>query len=161
MPALEPAPAVSTIMLTQSRVIRAPRASVYQAWANPEVLKQWFGPAAMFLAAVSLDVRVGGTYRIEMQMKPDAPPEARANMSQQALVTGTYTQIVPNELLQFTWEASWSPSERSLVTISLRDITGGTELTLRQEKFDSEQSRDAHKQGWSRALDNLTAALES
>jgi len=161
MPSLEPAPALSTVMLTQSRVIRAPRARVYQAWADPNFLKQWFGPAAMFLAAVSLDVRVGGTYRIEMQMKPDAPPQARANMSQEAVVTGTYTQIVPDELLQFTWEASWSPDERSLVTISLRDITDGTELTLRQEKFDSEQSRDAHNQGWTRALDNLTATIEA
>jgi len=161
MEALEPAPALSTIMLTQSRVIRAPRTSVYQAWADPDFIKQWFGPAAMFCAAVSLEVRVGGTYRIEMHMKPDAPPQARANMSQEAVVTGTYTQVVPNELLQFTWEPSWSPGERSLVTISLRDITAGTELTLRQEKFASEQSRDAHQQGWSRALDNLTATLES
>jgi uncharacterized protein YndB with AHSA1/START domain len=161
MPALEPAPALSTLMLTQSRVIRAPRASVYLAWANPDFIKQWFGPDAMFCSAVSLDVRVGGTYRIEMHIKPDAPPQARANLSQEAAVTGTYTQVVPNELLQFTWEPSWSPGERSLVTISLRDITTGTEFTLRHEKFAGDQSRDAHSQGWSRALDKLTAQLES
>ena len=44
MPTLETAP-VANLVLEQVRVIRAPRARVYQAFSNPELVQQWFGGA--------------------------------------------------------------------------------------------------------------------
>jgi uncharacterized protein YndB with AHSA1/START domain len=153
MPTIESAPATASLMLEQTRVIHARRALVYEAWTNPEVLQQWFGAPAMHCPSAKLNVEVGGAYRIDVHSKPEAA-------SRQALVTGHFTKIVPNELLQFTWSASWSPDEESLVTVSLKDVPDGTEITIRHERFASEASRDAHNQGWAGAFDKLTSVAE-
>ena len=34
---------------------------------------------------------------------------------------GVYTEVVPNEKLQFTWKPSWNPREESLVTVTFCD----------------------------------------
>jgi hypothetical protein len=47
------------------------------------------------------------------------------------------------------------------VTVMLKDVDGGTELTLTHERFDSERSRDGHAPGWERALVNLQRFAES
>jgi uncharacterized protein YndB with AHSA1/START domain len=159
MPALDSARAtVPTFMLTQTRVIRAPRARVYEAWTDPEILKQWFGPTALRIPDVSLDVRVGGAYRIEFA--PRAVADGDACGSQNTAAFGHYTKIVPNELLQFTWSSNWQPGEDSLVTVSLKDAADGTEITILHENFNTEASRDGHNQGWMGSLDKLASLLE-
>lgn len=166
MPALATAPAststVPTFMLTQTRVIRAPRARVYEAWTNPEIMKQWFGPAAMHTPGVSLDVRVGGAYRIEFAPNNQpTPPDGEACAGNGTAAFGQYTQIVPNQLLQFTWSSNWQPGEDSIVTVSLKDVDGGTEITILHENFNTEASRDGHNQGWAGSLNKLANALEN
>jgi uncharacterized protein YndB with AHSA1/START domain len=165
MPTLETAPSqpATTLKLTQTRLIRAPRARVYEAWTNPEILKQWFGPAKMRCPEASLDVRVGGAYRIDVV--PDTPaPSATPGTEcaeRRSTAFGTYTRIVPNELLQFTWAPDWNPGEQTLVTVSLRDVPNGTEITILHENFTSEASRDGHNTGWAGCLDKLETRLEA
>jgi uncharacterized protein YndB with AHSA1/START domain len=164
MPALETALTTENILLTQTRIIRAPRAKVYEAWTNPSIMKQWFGNAAMVCTAATLDVRTGGSYRIEA-VRTDAP--AIAGMSAEdpcagrnfSAAVGTYTKVVPNELLQFTWTPAWNPEEQSLVTVTLKEAPGGTEITVLHEKFANEASRDAHNSGWSYALGSIDRIL--
>jgi uncharacterized protein YndB with AHSA1/START domain len=165
MPTLAPETAstsAETFLLEQTRVIRAPRARVYEAWTNPEVLKLWFGPAGMYCPSVKLDVRVGGAYRIEVHPTPETAaslttPESTAR---QAAAEGTYTRVVPNELLEFTWAPSWNPAEESLVTVSLKDADGGTQVTILHQRFTSEGSRDGHGKGWDGCLTKLAENLE-
>jgi uncharacterized protein YndB with AHSA1/START domain len=164
MPALETAPAPSTVptfMLTQTRVIRAPRARVYEAWTNPEIMRKWMGPVGRHCPCATLDVRVGGAYHIDIV--PDVLPQTEGDACGQrrTAAIGNYTRVVPNELLQFTWAADWNPGEQSLVTISLKDVEGGTELTILHENFSTEASRDGHNQGWAGSFDKLAALLEN
>ena len=164
MPTLESAPD-TTYSLALTRVIRAPRSRVYEAWTNPEFAMQWFGPAGMYCPHASFDVRVGGKYRLEA--RPTAETEAMQKMNPSdpgrcgGIATGTYTKVVPNELLQFTWKGDWDSGEESLVTVSLKDVPGGSELTLTHERFPTEASRDGHNRGWVGCLDRLQAALEA
>jgi uncharacterized protein YndB with AHSA1/START domain len=161
MPALETAPAatVPTFMLTQTRVIRAPRARVYEAWTNPEIVKQWFGPVGLQCPRVEVDARIGGAYRIEFA--PRAATDGNACGSQNTAAFGHYTKIVPNELLQFSWSSNWQPGEDSVVTVSLKDVDGGTEITILHENFNTEASRDAHDKGWAGGLGKLASLLEA
>jgi uncharacterized protein YndB with AHSA1/START domain len=166
MPALEAAPAHSTVptfMLTQTRVIRAPRQRVFEAWITPEILMQWFGSAGKHCPSAEVDLRVGGAYRIEMEptsLEPDAGPDATC-ASQRVAAFGNYTRIVPNELLQFTWSSDWNPGEESLVTVSVKDVAAGTEINILHENFNTEASRDGHNKGWAGCLDKLAHMLES
>ncbi|HEY4382485.1 MAG TPA: SRPBCC domain-containing protein [Acidobacteriaceae bacterium] len=157
MPTIE-AETVPTFMLTQTRVIRAPRQRVYEAWTNPEGVKQWFGRPGRSCPNAQLDVRVGGAYRIESM--PDDSGAAGDSGCKAKAAIGTYTKIVPNELLQFTWSSDWNPDENSLVTVSLKEVEGGTEITILHENFNNEASRDAHSEGWAGCLGNLAAMLE-
>ena len=143
-------------MLEMTRVIRASRDRVFEAWTRPEVLKEWFGPGAMVVTKATLDVREGGEYVIECV--GEAPgEEGRIKTS---TVRGQYRRVVPNELLQFTWCGNWDPSEVSLVTISLRDVEGGTEMKLKHEQFATEFSRDGHLKGWGSSLPKLVKLVE-
>ena len=53
-----------TVVIT--RVFDAPRALVWQAWTDPKMLGEWFGPRGFTSSVPELDLRVGGALRIVM-----------------------------------------------------------------------------------------------
>ena len=155
MPTLETAPASAVSFIKQSRVIRAPRSKVYEAWIKPEIMQQWFCPGERHCPLATLDVREGGAYRIEIHVNPGAelPP-------QMSVAEGVYTEIVPNEKLQFTWKASWNPGADSLVTVTFADAPGGTEVTILHERISGDGSQ-GYSQGWANCLEKLGVVLEA
>ena len=120
-------------------------AQVWQAWTSAEALKQWMGPAGVKCLDAEADVRVGGRYRILMK-SPDG---------QEHDVRGVYREIQPNRKLVFSCSWERTHERESLVTIELRPIDTGTELTLTHEQFVDESERDHHRQGWDGCLDSL------
>ena len=55
-------------MLRMNRTFNAPREKVFQAWTQPEYLRNWWGMSAGYTAPiVEVDLRVGGRYRLAMQ----------------------------------------------------------------------------------------------
>lgn len=48
------------------RVIRAPRAVVWNAWMNPETLPQWWGPEGFSCRTKRIDLRAGGEWVFDM-----------------------------------------------------------------------------------------------
>jgi uncharacterized protein YndB with AHSA1/START domain len=159
---MEPPQTEAAIKLIQTRILRAPRPRVYEAWTNPEAVQRWFGPGNRNVSSATLDVREGGKYRIEMRGTLESCMSQRPNQDRSHLTAagGTYTRVVPNELLQFTWTGDWNPSETTLVTVSLKDFRGDTEITLQHERFVTEDSRDRHQHGWGASLDKLAELLE-
>lgn len=143
------------------RVIRAKRERVYDAWTRPELIERWFAPGNMTVPSATCDLREGGKYRIEMQGALEAWMAERPNedRSYRTAASGRYVRIVPNELLVFTWKGDWNPEE-TLVTVSLRDVEGGTELSLTHERFGTESSRDRHQHGWTGSTEKLARVLE-
>lgn len=150
------------VKLRVSRVIRAKRERVFEAWTKPEIIRQWFGPGNLTVASASVDFRVGGAYRIEMSGSSatvESSP-SDANTAQRPSATGIYKAIIPNQMLCFTWRGDWSPAEDTLVTVELRDVEGGTELTLMHERFATTESRDRHEHGWNGSLEKLAKVME-
>ena len=143
--------APADLRLELTRVIKAPRARVFDAWTRPEMIRKWFGSDGRTAAEVSTDAKVGGAYSIAMESCEDKGASK---------ATGRYLQVNPYDLLQFTWEGSWVPGEESLVTIHLRDVEGGTEIKLIHDRFNTKESRDGHNKGWSGILDHLVEVLE-
>ena len=139
------------LRLELTRVIKAPRARVFDAWTRPEMIRQWFGPEGMKPAEVETDPKVDGSYMIAM--------ESCAEPGRHSKATGRYTKVNPYDLLQFTWDASWAPGEESLVTIHFRDMDGGTEIKLIHDRFNTKESRDGHNKGWTGILDPLVEVL--
>jgi len=133
--------------LTIVRRIKAPPARVYAAWTRPELMARWWGPDAGPVLSAEADPRVGGHFRVVFQTLDGKTHDCR----------GEYLEVETDHKLVFTWEWVTAPEQRSLVTIRLRPIEDGTELTLTHAQFFDEAERDAHQTGWSLALDKLDA----
>ncbi len=148
----------SDTSLRITRRLAAPRAKVFRTWTDPEALKRWFAPSDDYSTwQAEVDLRVGGTYRIQIK----APDGAIYS------VKGTYKDVQPTERLVFSW--AWTGSGcgwrglmefyETLVTIELRTVPEGTELTLTHEFFPTAEERDRHRSGWTACLTRLSKAL--
>ncbi len=139
---------MTDISLTVSRTINAPAKAVFDAWLNPELLKQFMIPGdSMIVPSATTDPTVDGRFEIVMR-----------NGDQDLPHSGTYTEITPHSRISFTWKTPFS-EDVSDVAITLATNGGGTEITLHHSKFATEVSRDNHKGGWIKILDALESAL--
>ena len=133
--------------LTIKRRLNAPPARVYEAWTDPAKMLRWFGPAQAETLRAETDPKVGGRFRVLM----------RTSDGDEHDVSGVYREVVPNEKLVFSWAWRSTPERESLVTVALKGDGTATVLTLTHEQFFDEAARDAHREGWSGAIDKLAA----
>ena len=153
--------AVKTITIT--RIFDAPRELVWEAWTDPEQVKQWWGPKNYNAPASKIDLRDGGRYVVSMQ-----GPDGKMIWS-----GGVYKKIdPPNELVMtdnFTAEdgnvvpASHYDFEEDfpegVITVHFEDLGGKTKMTLTHEKMPVTESEGA-TQGWNESFDKLVEALK-
>ena len=140
--------------LVLNRRFDAPRSLVFGAWTNPETPVGWWGPKGFTLEFDEKDLRIGGRWRLGMRA-PDGTVHVNG---------GVYREIVAPERLVMThgWEGQDGRlANETLVTITLTEQDGGTEMVFEQTGFDSAGSRDGHGQGWGEAFDALGEALAS
>ena len=52
--------AAAGVTLRIERTFAAPREKVFQAWTDPQALKQWWGPDGYATPSVEIDLRPGG-----------------------------------------------------------------------------------------------------
>lgn len=143
------------IDLVLTRVLDAPRESVFEAWTDPEQIVQWLGPSGVRAEVDAMEVHRGGRYRIIMHGEDSGKTWT---------VGGVYREVSPPERLVFTW--SWEndgPGHRAghemLVTVAFKAQGRRTEMVLCQERIESVQSRDSHAHGWGGSFDRLAAVL--
>ena len=138
--------------LDVSRVFNAPRERVYQAWMRPADLEQWWHMSADATTPFAeVDLRVGGTYRLGM-----TPPGG----DDLFVVAGTFIEIVPPEKLVYTWR--WENMEEepeSTVTVEVRDLGQSTEVVINHGRFESEERRQSHIDGWHGCMNQLEILL--
>ena len=129
--------------LTIRRTLKAPVAAVYAAWTDPEEVKQWMAPSDDFgPTTATIDLRVGGRYRIVMQ-RPDGEMHR---------VGGVYREVLPNRKLVYTWAWESTPERESLVTVEFRPAGEQTELVIIHTRFFDSEARDRHAHGWNGCL---------
>jgi uncharacterized protein YndB with AHSA1/START domain len=94
------------------------------------------------------DLRVGGAFSACMRSSEGSDHRLR----------GVYREIVPPERLVFThaWiDASGTRGSETIVTVTLAERNGRTEMTFHQGIFDSVATRDGHQQGWTSCFERL------
>src|SRR5436190_22134199 len=80
------------MQITVETNVRAPIGHVWQAYTTPEDIKQWNAASADWhTTKASVDLRVGGAFSSRMEAKDGSMGFDFA---------GTYTKIVPNELIE-------------------------------------------------------------
>jgi uncharacterized protein YndB with AHSA1/START domain len=138
--------------LSIRRTFDAPRTLVFKAWTEPQHLARWSCPRGFTCTENTGDLRVGGAFAASMRS-----PEGTTHR-----LRGVYREIVPPQRLVFThaWlDDSGEPGPETIVTVTLAECDGRTEMTFHQGIFDSVASRDGHEQGWSSCFELLAELL--
>jgi uncharacterized protein YndB with AHSA1/START domain len=144
--------------LVITRIISASPEKVFQAWTDPNLLKQWFAPRPWTTPVAELDVRPGGASLIVMRS-----PEGSEFPNR-----GVYLEVVKNERLVFTdaYTKAWEPSEKPFMTVivTLEDLDGKTRYTARVLHW-TVADRETHEKmgfhtGWAMCADQLEALVK-
>ena len=116
-----------------TRIFSAPRARVFEFFADGTQLARWWGPRGFSIPNFDFAARVGATYRIQMQ-----PPDGEAFQ-----LTGIFRRVdAPSALaLTFEWEPPDPDDQETLAEISFRVVADGTEVHVRQGPFMTEARR--------------------
>lgn len=133
--------------LTVKRVIDADRETIFKALTDQNIMQKWFyaGPDG-WSATVKNDPAVGGAYRIDMHGDSETYSHE-----------GEYTEIVPNSKLVFTWNSK--AVRDTVVTITLTEVDGGTEVKLTHEFMPNEEMKKNHTEGWQQILIHLESVV--
>ena len=123
-----------------TRSFRAPRALVYRAYTEPQLVRQWLlGPPGWSMPVCEMDVRVGGNFRWRWRSE-DGGNEFG--------FTGTFREVQPSSKLVHT-EAydpgtvgGGHPGNDAIVTVTFVEDGGFTTVTTLID-FGSKETRDA------------------
>lgn len=138
----------------------APRELVWEAWTNPEKVKQWWGPNDFTCPHAEINLRKGGTYLNCM----------RSSDGKEYWSTGTYKEINAPQKLVCT--DSFSDPEGNVVPASyygfeeafplvmriellLDEINTKTRMTLIHSGIPKGEMRKQAKIGWRESFDKL------
>ena len=138
---------VSDTSVVLSRVIKAPVEKVYQAWTDPAQLRLWFSPNVRWKKPiVESDPKPGGKHSIKM----------RHSDGDEMQINSRYVEVIPNSRISFSWHSGDGfLKEESLVTVDLREIPEGTEITLTHDRLLDQNTKDQVNVGWSGCLGML------
>ena len=133
--------------LVVTRTFNGPARIVFEAWTTPELFERWWVPKSMgmSLRSCDMDVRVGGTYRLEF-----------AHGDASAAFFGTYTEVTPPSRLVWTNEEG---DEASVTTVTFED-KGGKTLLVVHELYRSKEALDAAGTGAADAMGEQFAQLD-
>ena len=123
-----------------TRSFRAPKALVYRAYTEPQLIQRWvLGPPGWSMPVCEMDVRVGGRYRWRWRNDQDGSEFGFA---------GTFREVEPGTRLVHT-EAydpgtvgDGYPSDDAIVRVTFTEEQGVTTVTTLID-FASKEARDA------------------
>ena len=146
--------------LILKRMLNAPQELAFQAWTSAEHIQQWMRPEpGMLVPLASMDLRVGGKYRIQMK-KPDG---------EFYTAVGVFQEVKAPERLVYTWDFEKDGSgaefgevegKQSLITVEFLKRGERTEMVLTHSRFATVESRDNHAQGWGKILESFASFAE-
>jgi uncharacterized protein YndB with AHSA1/START domain len=135
------------------RVVQAPPERVYRAFLDANAMVKWLPPNGFTGQVHHLDAKVGGTYRMSF-----------TNFTTQKSHSfgGEYLELTPNERIRHTdkFEDPNLPGEMQ-TTITFRQVSVGTELTIVQEGVPAVIPAEACYLGWQESLTLLQKLVEA
>ena len=154
--------------LRLTRLVSVPRALVWRAWTEPEMLKPWFCPLPWKAIDCEIDLRPGGIFRTTMQ-SPEGVEFPNA---------GCYLEVVPETRLVWTnallpgWRPAFNPEKVGgddagfvfTAMVELEDEGPATRYTATVMHADEaacqKHAAMGFEAGWSAALDQLLAMVQ-
>ena len=148
------------------RILDAPVDFIWQLWTEPDHFKGWYGPTGASIPVAKMDVRVGGTRLVCMEMKT---PSGEMQM----WFTGEYREVVEHHRLVYTESMCdenaniLSPTDMGMpeghpttteIIVEFEDLGGRTKMVMTHVGI-PEGSPGAT--GWTMAFDKLALYVEA
>ena len=119
--------------ILSSRIINSPVETVYQAFENPNHLKNWWGPEGFTNTIHEFDLRVGGNWKLTMH----GPEKGNYENS------SVFKTVLPNKLISwerksqplFDMEIAFEKLEENKTQISFKMIFATAEECEKMRKF--------------------------
>lgn len=112
----------ATFELEMTRLIRAPRERVFDAFTDQAALATWHCPRGMSVLEASADPRVGGRYRVVMGGRDGS----------RHIAVGEYQKLDRADFLAYTWaweSGSMPPDLKTLIEVTLTSRTAAPVCT--------------------------------
>jgi uncharacterized protein YndB with AHSA1/START domain len=134
------------------RVLATKPDKVYRAFIEADALAKWLPPNGFTCTVHHLDAKVGGTFRMSFRNFTTG----RSNS-----FGGEYLELVPGERVRYTdkFDDPNLPGEIQ-VTVTLRQVSVGTEVNVVQEGIPDVIPEEACYLGWQDSLRNLASLVE-
>lgn len=140
--------------LVFKRVIPASPAEVFEAWTQPDLMRQWLTPGANKVIDTHTDVRVGGHFRI----RSIAPDDSLHT------IDGRYSELSAGRRVVMTWSYSGPVAllceMETLIEIDFVPTPEGeTLMTVTQTRIASDEAARGYGEGWPTCFDKLERAF--
>jgi uncharacterized protein YndB with AHSA1/START domain len=134
------------------RVLRASPERIYRAFLDPEAMVKWVPPHGFTGKIHHMDARVGGSYKMSFTNFGSGKSHAFG---------GTYVELTPHERIRYTdqFDDPNMPGQMQ-VTVSLRPVACGTDLTIVQEGVPAVIPVEFCYLGWQESLSLLAHLVE-
>jgi uncharacterized protein YndB with AHSA1/START domain len=134
------------------RVLRAQPERVYRAFLEPDAMTKWLPPCGFTGKVQQMDARVGGGYRMSF---------TNFGTGKSHSFSGKYTELSPPDRIRYvdTFDDPGLPGEMQ-VTIALRKVSCGTELSIVQEGVPEAIPLELCYLGWQESLTQLAQLVE-
>jgi uncharacterized protein YndB with AHSA1/START domain len=144
---------MSTNTVRFHRVLRAPPERIYRAFLDPDAMAKWLPPNGFTGKVHQLTAKVGGSYRMSF---------TNFTTGHSHSFGGEYLELVPNERIRHTdkFDDPNLPGEMQ-VTVSLKPVSCGTELSIVQEGIPAVIPPEACYLGWQESLTLLAKLVEA
>lgn len=134
------------------RVIAAKPEKIYRAFLDPDAMARWLPPNGFTGKVHHMDAKVGGTFKMSF-----------TNFTTGTAISfgGEYLELLLNERLRYT-DVFDDPNLPGVmtVTVNLKKVSVGTELTVVQEGIPDVIPTEACYLGWQESLRNLARLVE-
>jgi len=141
----------STIRL--HRVLRATPERVYRAFLDPDAKVKWLPPNGFTGKVHHMDARVGGSYKMSF---------TNFTTGKSHSFGGDYLELSPHERIRHTDKFDDPNLPGTIqVTINLKKVSCGTELSITQEGVPDVIPADACYLGWQESLALLAKLVEA
>ena len=134
------------------RVLAAKPEKVYRAFLDADAKARWLPPNGFTGKVHELEAKVGGKYRMSF---------TNFTTGKSHSFGGEYLELVPNERLRYT-DVFDDPNlpGKIQVTVTLKQVSVGTELSIVQEGLPEVIPVEACYLGWQESLRNLARLVE-
>lgn len=138
--------------VTLSRSLTAPRALVWRAWTEPELLSRWWGPNGFTTPVCEIDPRPGGTLYLVM----------RAPGGTDYPMTGVYRDVAAPTHLAYSFQPRDADGGIALdghTIVTFGDDQHGSQLVIQSRAtalaVHARRMLEGMEAGWTQSIDRL------